>query len=70
MEVIIVNVQDSGTVTLKSPGFPGILMSTEPKSYAIQTKDAKGHIRMIFDDLDLPVGSYLQVYMGLHMLLL
>ncbi len=54
----------SGNATIKSPDFPKILDSTEPKSYLIQNEDGRGFIRMIFDDVQLPPGSYLQVMDG------
>ena len=51
---------DTGKITFKSPDFPHLTARTPEKSYLLLT-DTVNHIRLVFDDLDLPKGSKLLV---------
>ena len=45
--------------SLKSEGYPQL--KQQEKKFLLQTTNNTGYIRMVFDDLDLPPGSFLQV---------
>ena len=52
-------VQWKGKQSLKSDGYPKLVQ--QEKKFLLQTSNKTGYIRMVFDDLDLSPGSFLQV---------
>ena len=53
-------IPESGKITIKSPDFPELKARTPEKSYLLLT-DIGNYIRLVFDDLDLPKGSKVEV---------
>ena len=51
---------ETGKIHIKSPDFPELTSKTPAKSYLVLT-DTGNYIRLVFDDLDLPRGSKVEV---------